>query len=58
MHFAKTATSFTRTQAHAIQVYEALVLAPVRPSDIGLKRLVENGASGKQGSEKVKIRLR
>ena len=36
-YFAKAATAFTRAQAHAIQVYEALVPAPVRPSDLGLK---------------------
>lgn len=34
---AKAATSFTRSQAHAQQVYEALVLAPTSPSDLGLK---------------------
>jgi len=34
---AKAATSFTRSQAHAQQVYEALVPAPTNPSDLGLK---------------------
>jgi hypothetical protein len=34
---AKAATSFTRSQAHAQQVYEALVPAPTSPSDLGLK---------------------
>jgi len=34
---AKAATSFTRSQAHALQVYEALVSAPTSPSDLGLK---------------------
>jgi hypothetical protein len=34
---AKAATSFTRSQAHARQVYEALVSAPTSPSDLGLR---------------------
>ncbi len=34
---AKAATSFTRSQAHAQQVYEALVPAPTSPSDLDLK---------------------
>jgi hypothetical protein len=34
---AKAATSFTRSQAHAQQVYEALIPAPTSPSDLGLK---------------------
>jgi len=34
---SKAATSFTRSQAHAQQVYEALVPAPTSPSDLGLK---------------------
>jgi hypothetical protein len=34
--FAKGATSFTRAQAHAKQVYEALVPPPTSPSDLGL----------------------
>jgi hypothetical protein len=34
---AKAATSFTRSQAHAQQVYEALVPAPSSPSDLDLK---------------------
>jgi hypothetical protein len=36
-YLAKAATSFTRSQAHALQVYEALVPAPSSPSDLGLK---------------------
>jgi hypothetical protein len=36
-YFAKAATSFTRSQAHAQQVYEALVPAPSSPSDLGLR---------------------
>jgi hypothetical protein len=36
-YLAKAATSFTRSQAHALQVYEALVPAPTSPSDLGLK---------------------
>jgi hypothetical protein len=35
--FAKSATFFSRSQAHAMQVYEALVPAPTSPSDLGLK---------------------
>jgi hypothetical protein len=34
---AKAATAFTRAQAHALQVYEALVSAPTSPSDLGLR---------------------
>ena len=34
---AKAATSFTRSQAHAHQVFEALVPAPTSPSDLDLK---------------------
>ena len=37
LYLAKAATSFTRSQAHAQQVYEALVPAPTSPSDLGLK---------------------
>lgn len=33
--YAKSATSFTRSQAHAIQVYHALVPAASRPDDLG-----------------------
>ena len=36
-HLAKAATAFTKSQAHAQQVYEALVPAPTSPSDLGLK---------------------
>jgi hypothetical protein len=36
-HFAKAATQYTRSQAHARQVYEALVPPPTSPSDLGLK---------------------
>lgn len=36
-HLAKAATSFTRSQAHARQVYESLHPAPTSPSDLGLK---------------------
>lgn len=35
--YAKAATSFTRSQAHAIQVYHALVPAASKPDDLGLK---------------------
>ncbi len=36
-HLAQAATAFTRSQAHALQVYEALLPAPTSPSDLGLK---------------------
>jgi len=36
-HFAKAATSYTRSQAHAMQVYEALIPQPTSPTDLGLK---------------------
>ncbi len=36
-HFAKAATKYTRSQAHAREVYEALVPQPTSPSDLGLK---------------------
>ena len=35
--FAKAATAFTRSQAHARQVYEALVPQPTSPTDLGLR---------------------
>ena len=37
LYLAKAATAFTRAQAHALQVYEALVPASTSPSDLGLK---------------------
>jgi len=36
-YFAQAATAFTRSQAHALQVYEALVSPPTSPSDLGLR---------------------
>ena len=36
-YFAKAATKYTRSQAHARQAYEALVPAPTSPSDLGLR---------------------
>ena len=36
-YYAKAATAYTRSQAHALQVYEALVPAPTSPADLGLK---------------------
>jgi hypothetical protein len=36
-HFAGAATAYTRSQAHARQVYEALVPQPTSPSDLGLR---------------------
>jgi hypothetical protein len=34
---AQAATKYTRAQAHARQVYEALLPPPTSPSDLGLK---------------------
>jgi len=36
-YFAEAATNFTRCQAHAKQVYEALVPPPTSPSELGLR---------------------
>ena len=36
-YFARAATAYTRSQAHAVQVYEALAPAPTSPTDLGLK---------------------
>jgi hypothetical protein len=36
-YFSKSVTAFTRSQVHAMQLYEALVPAPTSPSDLGLK---------------------
>jgi hypothetical protein len=44
-HFAGAATSYTRSQAHARQVYEALVPPPTSPSDLGLKGFGGNWAT-------------
>lgn len=35
--FAKAATQYTRSQAHAMQVHEALVPQPTSPTDLGLR---------------------
>jgi len=35
--FAESITNYTRAQAHAQQVYEALVPAPTSPTDLGLR---------------------
>jgi hypothetical protein len=43
-YLAKAATSFARSQAHALQVYEALVPAPTSPSDLGLRPFGGNWA--------------
>ena len=42
---AEAATTFTRAQAHAKQVYEALVSPPTGPSDLGLEPFGGNWAS-------------
>jgi hypothetical protein len=36
-YYAKAVTEYTRSQAHALQVYEALVPAPTSPTDLGLR---------------------
>ena len=36
-YFAQAATAFTRSQAHALEVYETLVPPPTKPSDLGLR---------------------
>jgi len=36
-YLSEAATFFTRAQAHAMQVYEALISPPTSPSDLGLK---------------------
>ena len=36
-YFAKAATQYARSQAHAMQAYAALVPQPTSPSDIGLR---------------------
>jgi hypothetical protein len=36
-NFAEAATAFTRSQAHAMQVYEALAPQPTSPTDLGLR---------------------
>jgi hypothetical protein len=36
-YFARAVTEYTRSQAHAHQVYEALVPAPTSPTDLGLR---------------------
>jgi hypothetical protein len=51
---AKAATSFTRSQAHALQVYEALVPAPTSPSDLGLKPFGGDWATWETKVGKVK----
>jgi hypothetical protein len=51
---AKAATSFTRSQAHALQVCEALVPAPTSPSDLGLKPFGGDWATWETKVAKVK----
>jgi len=46
--FAKATTQFTRAQAHALEVYNALVPPPTKPDDLGLKSYVE--VSKKEGT--------
>ena len=43
-YFSKAATAFTRCQAHAMQVHEALVPPPTSPSDLGLRPFGGNWA--------------
>ncbi len=51
---AKAATSFTRSQAHARQVYEALVPAPSSPSDLGLRPFGREWATWETKVGKIK----
>ena len=51
---AKAATAFTRSQAYAQQVYEALVPAPTSPSDLGLKPFGGNWTTWETMVGKVK----
>jgi hypothetical protein len=51
-NLAKAATYFTRSQAHALQVYEALVPAPTSPSDLGLKPFGGDWATWETNLEK------
>lgn len=46
--YAKAATSFTRSQAHAIQVYHALFPAACRPDDLGLEPYKETAWGHKE----------
>jgi hypothetical protein len=43
-YFAEAATKFTRSQAHALQVYEVLHPAATSPSGLGLKTFGDNWA--------------
>jgi len=54
LYLAKAATSFTRSQAHAQQVYEALVPAPSSPSDLDLKPFGGDWAAWETEVGKVK----
>ncbi len=38
-YFAQAATAFARSQAHALQVYNALVPPAIKPTDLGLKAI-------------------
>jgi hypothetical protein len=53
-YLAKAVTAFTRSQAHALQVYEALAPAPTSPSDLGLKPFGGNWASWETSTGKGK----
>jgi len=43
-YYAKAVTAFSRSQAHAMQVYEALEPAPTSPTDLGLQPFGGNWA--------------
>jgi hypothetical protein len=49
--YAKAATAFTRSQAHAIQVYHALVPPASRPEDLGLEPYKETAWDDTQGND-------
>lgn len=54
LYLAKAATCFTRSQAHAQQVHEALVPAPTSPSDLGLKPFAGDWTTWESNVEQTK----
>ncbi|MGD2246390.1 MAG: C45 family autoproteolytic acyltransferase/hydrolase [Candidatus Aminicenantes bacterium] len=54
---AEAATAFTRSQAHAQQVYEALVPPPTSPSDLGLRPFGGDWAEWETRVEKNKLKI-
>ena len=52
--FAKATTAYTRSQAHAMQVYEALVPPSTSPADLGLKPFGADWATWETKVGKIK----